>query len=118
MSISYWCLLLIGVLLSAFGGIFLKLGSVEIIHDTLWKTFQHALFNWKIVLGFSLYVVPSFIWIFMLKKVDISYLQPMFSLVYVATPVLAYVLLNEQIPSNRVIGIAIIIIGVVVVSRG
>jgi drug/metabolite transporter (DMT)-like permease len=109
--------LFIGILLSAFGGIFLKLGSVEIVYDGIWKTLQNALFNWKILLGVALYIVPSFIWVFMLKKVDISYLQPMFSLVYVATPVLAFLIIHENIPFNRVLGTLIIIIGVIVVAR-
>jgi drug/metabolite transporter (DMT)-like permease len=118
MSIAYWCLLFAGILSSAVGGLLLKMGSVEIDHAGVWQLFHQSFTNWKIILGLSFYVLPMFIWIFMLKKMDLSFLQPMFSLVYVVTPILAFVVLHENIPLNRWIGIGIIIVGVFFVARG
>jgi drug/metabolite transporter (DMT)-like permease len=118
MSIAYWSLLFAGILSSAIGGLLLKMGSVEIDHSGVLQLFRQSFTNWKVLLGFSFYVLPMFIWIFMLKKVDVSFLQPMFSLVYVITPILALVMLNETVPVNRWIGIAIIVAGVLFVARG
>jgi drug/metabolite transporter (DMT)-like permease len=117
MPIAYWCLLFVGIILSGFGAILLKMGSVEIIHDGVWRLLQQILINWKILLGVLFYMVPSFIWIFMLKTVDISFLQPMFSLVYIVTPVLAVMILRENIPINRWVGIVVIVLGVFIVAR-
>jgi drug/metabolite transporter (DMT)-like permease len=118
MSISYWILLFTGIFMSASGGIFLKMGSVELEHNGAWHSLQQALTNWKVLVGLSLYLFPAAIWIFMLKKVDISFLQPMFSLVYVITPILALMVLHENIPLNRWLGIAVIVVGVLIVARG
>lgn len=103
--------------MSSFGGILLKMGSGEIIHNGLWKSLQQALWNWKVVVGLSFYVLPSFIWIYMLKKLDISFLQPLFSLVYVVTPALAFMILHENITLVRWIGITIIIFGIFIVAK-
>lgn len=54
----------------------------------------------------------------MLKKVDISFLQPMFSLVYVITPIMSLMILHENIPLNRWLGITVIVTGVLIVARG
>jgi drug/metabolite transporter (DMT)-like permease len=117
MSLGFWCLLFIGILLSSFGGILFKMAAVEIVHGDLLKMMQQALVNYKLLVGVLLYMVPTFIWIFMLKKVDISFLQPMFSLVYVVTPVLAIMILHEKIPLNRCVGIAVILVGVIIVAK-
>lgn len=119
MSRFYWLLLLIGVFLSAGGGLFLKMGATEIIYDqSLAGLCCQLLKNWKIILGIVLYAIPVFIWIFMLKKVELSILQPLFSLIYVVTPLLAIFVLNEHISLIRWYGIAIIILGVTVVAHG
>jgi drug/metabolite transporter (DMT)-like permease len=117
MSIAYWCLLFTGIFLSAFGGILLKLGSVEMVQGGAWQFLLQMLTNWKIIIGVAFYIVPAFIWIFMLKKVDISFLQPLFSLVYVVTPVLALLVLHEKIPLNRWVGITVVVIGVLIIVR-
>jgi drug/metabolite transporter (DMT)-like permease len=117
MTLFYWCLMGTGVLLSSFAGILLKMGSTEIIYDGAWKLFLDALFNWKILVGMSFYFLGSFIFIIMLKKEDISFLQPLFSLVYVITPVLALTILHEQIPSIRWVGVIVILIGVFIVAK-
>ena len=64
--------------------------------------------EWRLFLGVMMYIVPVVIWIFLLKKLDITFLQPLFSLVYVVTPLLAIAYLGESIPLHRWIGIAII----------
>ena len=64
-----------------------------------------------------MYIVPVLIWIYLLKKLDITYLQPLFSLVYVVTPIFAIFYLGESIPIHRWVGISIILFGIVVSSR-
>jgi drug/metabolite transporter (DMT)-like permease len=115
---SFWFLLFVGIFSSAAGGIFLQMGAVDLQAASLWQLIYGSLANWKIFLGLSFYIFPTFIWIFMLRKVDLSYLQPMFSLIYVVTPVLAMAILHEDIPLNRWIGICFIISGVLLVAKG
>jgi drug/metabolite transporter (DMT)-like permease len=114
-----WMLIVGGILLGSLGGIFFKLGAQDLSHDQdivhiVWS----AITNYKIILGFFLYLWPSFIWLYLLKKMDLSLLQPMFSLVYVLTPILALLILKEQVSLQRGFGIVIICAGVYVVSQG
>ena len=118
MTIPLWLLFFAGILLSALGGLTLKVGAVEIHYDTpLAEIAWQLLTNWKVWVGSLCYLIPLLIWIYMLKKVDLSFLQPLFSLVYVVTPVLAVVFLHEQAPMLRWVGIAVIIVGVIIVSQ-
>ncbi len=106
-----------GALLSAAGGIFLKLGAMRLppIHSAL--DLMGILLNWRIVIGLALYFIPAMIWILLLRKVDLSLLQPLMSMVYVVTPLLAIYVFNEHVSALRWAGIGVIVIGVVMISR-
>ena len=69
-------------------------------------------------MGVLMYAIPVIIWIYLLKKLDITFLQPLFSLVYVITPILAMVYLGESISTYRWAGIFIILIGIFISSKG
>ncbi len=118
MTITYWALFVVGVLMSAVGGILLKLGAAQIQYQEgiLNATLQMA-FSWKILGGMLMYFIPVLIWIFMLKKIDLSYLQPLFSLMYVATPILSIFVLNEHVPNLRWLGIGVVVIGVLIIAK-
>jgi drug/metabolite transporter (DMT)-like permease len=118
-GIVQWALIIGGIVLGAIGGIFLKIGAQELSHDQhLQDIVWSAITNYKIALGFCMYLWPSFIWIYLLKKMDLSLLQPICALVYVITPILAFLFLKEQVSLQRGLGILIIMIGVYVVSKG
>ncbi|MFS8087181.1 MAG: EamA family transporter [Acidobacteriota bacterium] len=118
MATMHWMLLLIGVLMSAVGGLFLKIGAVQVQYDDgVIEIFRQVMFNWTIVIGVLMYFIPVLIWIFLLKRVELSFLQPLFSMVYVVTPVLASIFLNENVTTARWLGIGAIIVGVIIVAR-
>lgn len=118
MTALHWALLLIGILMSAVGGFFLKIGAVQIQYDeSSLEIFRQVLFNLNIIIGVLMYFIPVLIWIFLLKKVELSFLQPLFSLVYVVTPILASLLLHENVTAARWFGIMVIIGGVIIVAR-
>ena len=118
MRIIDWIFLFIGVVLSALGGIFLKLGAVQVDHSQgIGIAINQALLQWRLYLGALCYFIPVVIWIYMLKRIDITFLQPLFALVYVATPLLAIPLLSETMPITRWAGIAVIMIGIIIVAR-
>lgn len=118
MTIFQWALLISGVLMSAGGGFFLKVGAVQIDHSTdLESIFYQVVFNLPIIIGVMMYFFPVMIWIFLLKKIELSFLQPLFSLTYAVTPILATLFLNENVSFTRWLGILIIIIGVIVIAK-
>jgi len=57
------------------------------------------------------------VWILALSRVDVSIAYPMLSIGYVVNALAAWSLLGEALTTQRVVGIGIIIVGVVVLSR-
>ena len=118
MTPMQWLLLVVGVGMSAAGGFFLKVGAVQIQYaGGAVEIVRQVAFNWKIILGVLMYLIPVMIWIFLLKKVELSFLQPMFAMVYVVTPILATLFLNENVSIARWTGIGVIIVGVTIVAN-
>lgn len=112
-----------GITLGAFGGILMKIGadnigSIEINSFQQLVNFLFRLFtDLTSLAGISLYFLSAVTWSYLLTKLDISYVQPILALTYVATPILAILLLNENVPPVRWIGIIVIILGVYIVAR-
>jgi len=118
MSLNYWILVFVGVSMSSLGSIFLKAGAIRISHESgLLIALLQASTEWRLYLGVVLYVIPVVIWIYLLKRLDITFLQPLFSLVYVLTPIVAIVYLNENVPLTRWLGILVIVIGITISSK-
>ena len=114
---------IVGILMGASGGIFMKLGAIHIgqveinsfvqLFDYLLKLFTNI---WSLM-GISLYFLSAVIWSYLLTKLDISLVQPILALTYVVTPVLAILFLNEHVSVMRWVGLFVILIGVFVVAR-
>ncbi|WP_139344350.1 EamA family transporter [Yersinia proxima] len=116
MTLIQFFIINIGAIIAALGGIFLKRLSTSINTDvTNWiiKVF----FNINLWLGGLCYILPIFLWAYLLRSMDLTKLQPLLSMVYIYTVVFAYFVLHEQPSLSRIIGIAIIMLGVVIVSR-
>ena len=70
-----------------------------------------------IVGGLACYVVSVVVWIVGLSRVDVSIAYPMLSLGYVVNAVAAWYLFGEALSMQRLVGIGIILIGVLVLAR-
>lgn len=68
--------------------------------------------------GFALYGIGAIIMIVAYKFGSLSVLQPMLSLNYVISIILAATILNESITLIKVIGVFVIIIGVILIGGG
>jgi drug/metabolite transporter (DMT)-like permease len=114
---------ILGITVGAFGGILMKIGAghmgpIEINSFQQFLNFLIKLFTDIAALsGMALYFFSALIWSYLLTKLDISYVQPILALTYVATPILAIFILHEHVPSLRWVGIAVIILGVFIVAR-
>ena len=76
-----------------------------------------ALLNPLVILSLLLAFIGALAWIAAVSKVQLSFAYPFTSLGYVLVLILSSLILKEQIPTMRWIGIIIIGIGVFVVSR-
>ncbi|GAB5099925.1 SMR family transporter [Caballeronia sp. LP006] len=120
--ISFACIL-IGVLLNACAQLLLKAGVNAVGHFELTASnilpvgFRIAT-QWPIIGGLACYVLSVGVWIVGLSRVDVSIAYPMLSLGYVVNAFAAWYLFGEVLSLQRLIGIGIILLGVVVLARG
>ncbi len=71
-----------------------------------------------VVVGLLLYAAGAVTWLAVLSRVPLSLAYPLLGLSYAFTPLLASVLLHENVPSVRWLGVLAICLGVFLVSRG
>ena len=115
-------LLMAGVLLNALAQLALKAGTNRI------GEFAFALDNVVpiglriasspfILLGVGCYVVSLVVWILGLSRVPVSVAYPMLSVGYIINAIAAWMLFGESLTAQKIIGIGMIVIGVVLVAR-
>jgi multidrug transporter EmrE-like cation transporter len=117
-------LILVAVLMGVVGQLLLKMGMTEVgtleSQGGLAGLIQvgiRVFSNLKVLGGFAAYGLSSLFWIVVLSKIDLSLAYPMLALNYVLVPLVAWLFLNEQVPPLRWLGIGVVIVGVVVISR-
>lgn len=74
-------------------------------------------FNPLVLLGLGVYSCGTFLWLVALSRVELSYAYPFASLNYVFVLVASWWVLGEQPSVMRVVGVALICMGVLIVSR-
>jgi drug/metabolite transporter (DMT)-like permease len=72
--------------------------------------------SWYFLLGAGLYVIATGVWIYILSKYEFNLVYPMNALGYIFAVFLSLWLFGESIPWNRYVGIAVIIIGVIIIA--
>ena len=109
--LSSMALVLIASVLGSVGALFLKLGAARL--HSLW-----SLFNWRLGAGAGFYLVSSAIYGWGIKHGQISVLFPMVSLGYIWTLIWARVFIRERITKEKFAGVAMILLGVLLVGVG
>jgi multidrug transporter EmrE-like cation transporter len=117
-----FALVLSGVLLNAAAQLLLKAGAGTLsgLQFTLANAVtiaQRIIFSVPILAGLACYAVSVVVWILALSRVDVSVAYPMLSIGYVVNALAAWWLLGEQLNATRVLGIAVVILGVWLILR-
>ena len=113
-------LILLAVLLGATGQVIMKMGMKiygEVSAASVWSQLIPILKVPQVFLGFVCYGVSAVLWIAVVSNVDLSLAYPMVSLAYVLVFLASWFFLGEQISPLRIVGLAIIVTGVFVISR-
>ncbi|MFA6972201.1 MAG: SMR family transporter [Gallionella sp.] len=122
MNLVSFSMILTGVMLNAAAQILMKTGtnsvgyfdfSVANIVPIGWKLATEP----HIIGAMCCYVLGVVIWILALSRVQVSIAYPLLSLGYVVNAVAAWYLFNESFNPAKVIGMGVIILGVVIISR-
>jgi len=110
-------ILLLAICLGALGQILLKSGLGQLgDRPGIARVLSTILTNARVFGGFLCYGVSSLFYLVALSRLPLSYAYPMIALSYVIVTYLAWQLLGERVPLLRIGGLAIILVGVVVVA--
>jgi drug/metabolite transporter (DMT)-like permease len=107
---------LLSISLGAVAQLLLKVGS-DTFNKLSLSSFFSIFTNKYLMLGLLSYGLSAILWINFLSKEKLSVAYPLVSLGYIFTMFLAYFFLHEEIHLNNIIGLAIIIVGIIVITR-
>lgn len=99
------------------GQIFMKTGSAALVGHGFDLGFLSAVASNRMVwLGLACYGASAVTWLMALSKVDLSFAFPMLSLGFVITALYSWLFFGEVLYWNRVLGIALVVTGVLVIA--
>ncbi|HKZ35233.1 MAG TPA: EamA family transporter [Patescibacteria group bacterium] len=101
------------VIIASLGQLILKSGMNQVGQFELVKTFTNPL----VLLGLSFYGASAILWLQVLSKEALSFVYPLVAMSYVITIFLSRVVLHEQVPTLRWMGLAVIVLGILLVAR-
>jgi multidrug transporter EmrE-like cation transporter len=122
MTVLSFALVLGGVLLNAAAQLLLKagtnaVGQFEFSAANAVPVGMRLALEPHILGGIACYVVSVVVWILALSRVEVSIAYPMLSIGYVVNAIAAYYLFGEAVTATRLLGIAVIVLGVFIVAR-
>lgn len=115
-----YVILAISILLAVTGQLLMKKGMM------LFGTFPASQLLYKIVpmffnpyvfFGFAFFGLSSLFWLIVLSRLQLSFVYPMVSVAYVLVALFSMLFFKESVSLVRWSGIAVIIIGVYLISR-
>jgi len=120
MAIDVIILVLISVVLGAFGQLFMKMGlkdrPIELSQLVSLRLFE-TMFQKYVFLGVVLYLLAVLLWFVVLSKAELSFAYPLISIAYIITAFLAMFFFDEKISVVRWLGILLILGGVFLITR-
>ena len=109
-------LCILNVLLMVTGQIIFKYGMKDKVIDSV-PSIIKAVFSPVILFGLVVYVFTTFLWLYILSKIPISFAYPIQALAFPIVLIMSLIFFKEVIPVTRWIGIILIFIGVLFVVR-
>jgi drug/metabolite transporter (DMT)-like permease len=109
MMIPLISLVLIIIILTSLGQIFLKIGS-QSGNNSLIKTLTHPLS----LLGYLTFAIVAFLSIDAIKEIELKVFFALTSLTYVIVVFFSYIFLHEKITKNKILGVFLITFGVII----
>lgn len=122
MNLQTFLLAIISVTLNALAQVALRktMQTIGAIPHTILECihFGGQLFlNLWFLAGMSLYAVSIGLWMAVLGKVEVSLAYPLLSIGYIITAFIGYFFLHENVNTVRIIGLATICLGIIIISR-
>lgn len=106
-------LVLAASFIGSFGAVFLKAGAGRLHREV------HTLFlNWRLAAGVAMYLLSFIFYYLGVRQGELSILYPMVSLGYIWTLLWSRLFFGEPFTRRKVSGLALIILGIVVLNLG
>lgn len=121
MLLKGYGLALVSIVLGALGQVILKsgadkIGSLSLSASSLFSDLLRIIKTPQILSGMVFFGLSSLLWIKVLTRSELSLVYPMVSLSYILVAILSFLLFKEQFTMQKILGIAVIITGVVVLN--
>lgn len=119
MTFASFALVFVSVALSAVAQTAFKLGVSRVAPDTGANLFGKALamlFSPWVMGGLALYGVGTVLWLFALKRLDLSLAYPFVAMSFVMVALSGMLVLGEPVNAARILGIGLIVAGLVVMA--
>lgn len=99
-------------------GNFLLKSGINQIGDFTLENIQKIIFNWQLIVGFSLYGLSSLLYLKLLSTMEITKVYPAL-VAYMATVmlILGTLFLKESLTLSKVLGTAIIVLGIFLLNH-
>ena len=98
--------------------VFLKLATMRMDKFSLtWAYFKDLLVNWQLALSGISIATATIIWMYILKRFELSVAYPLISISYIFGMLAAIFIFHETVPLTRWIGVGLIMAGVVFLVR-
>jgi uncharacterized membrane protein len=106
-------LIFVPIILAALGQLILKSGMNKLAGFNLIKTFTSPL----VLVGLCFYGASLILWLMVLSREKLSFVYPLVAFSYVVTVILSRLVLHEPVPLLRWLGLAVIVIGILLVAK-
>ena len=106
-------LIFVPIILAALGQLILKFGMNQVGKFDLVRSFTNPL----VILGLAFYGVSLILWMMVLTRENLSFVYPLVAFSYVLTVTLSRLVLHEPVPSLRWLGLAVIVLGILMVAK-
>ena len=112
----------VSILLAVFGQLLLKIGMLRIGRfsisiSNVVQQYARILLNPFVIAGIVGFGLSMLVWLYVLSRLELSIAYPFVALNYVVILLASHFLLKETVTPLKTIGVAVIVIGVYLISR-
>lgn len=113
-------MILISVLLNCAAQVLIRKGMLQIGEMTIRSMISNIgtlITNIWLWIAMFCYAVSILLWMSILSKIEVSFAYPFLSIGYIISAVIGYFFFQESLSIIRIMGIIVICIGVILISR-
>ncbi|MFH1514786.1 MAG: EamA family transporter [bacterium] len=92
-----------------------RFGAISV--SSIWKQFPGIIITPQIIAAVICFLISGIFWSVVMSKRDLSQVYPMIALAHLFIALMAYFILKEHIGIWRIAGIAVIVLGAIILNQ-